>query len=262
MNDSCIVVVCSKEYLNRYNILAHSINKFAPNFDLLLYTNGTVPTIAPTHLIDISSWKRNYKPDWEHYCALRPMCIKDAFSRGYENVILLGADTEFFDYPKELVHALVDNQIVFTPYTLKSLGNEAHLYPHDGQLLRIGQMNADCIGIKNTFQTMEFLNWLEKTLETDIRYKGELVLDQFYWNYAFSLVDDVKVIRIPGYNVQYCAVDGMVKRYDKWYVNGYPLVLFHYAGYNGDSKKMSVHQNRFIASPEIEAFYDHYKRRL
>jgi hypothetical protein len=257
------VVVASSAFLPHYKVLYQSIRKYIPEATTLLYYGGEDNPTDVGDVVSVKDWTRHYDDDWSDYCSLRPRAIMDAFSKGYDKVILLGADTEFFCCPTELISELTNNTVVFTPYTLEPLGNEINLYPHDGQILAVGQMNADCIGFRNSKDTVNFLIWMDKVLETGIKYDNRLVLDQYYWNYAFSLLDNVKVLRHRGYNVQYIRANEMRDDVGYWQMkDGSSLVLFHYAGYNGNNSKMSKHQTRYTAIPIIEKFYEEYGRKL
>lgn len=263
MNQVCFITVCSPKYLNHYKILYKSIKKHIPEADTLLYYGGTEP--GDFHWLNIAKWIEtlNYNTDWERYCAVRATCVLDAMNLGYEKVILLGADTEFFDHPTELLKLLDTQNLVMSPYTREPLGNNPKEFPHDGQILEVGQMNADMIGLRNTPATIKFLEWLDKSLKTNINYHNRLVLDQYWWNYAFSLLDLTIVLRTLGYNVQYNAINDMIKFNEKWHMkDGSPLVLFHYAGFDGDPVNMSRHQNRYVATGEMINFYKSYGERI
>lgn len=268
---TAIVVVCSPERLAQFNILKKSIEKHvSENVDVLLYYGGSEET-QPKGWgnINFEYHVKNsiYKNDLYTYCSLRPKAVLDAFSRGWDRVWLLGADTEFFASPRALYTVLEDNDMFVTMYTHESYGQEDDLYPNDYDTFMVGQINADLVGFRKSEQVIKFLKWLDKRVETKCQYRGRDFVDQVWMSMCFSYVDKVAVIRELGYNVgnynmhnrqMYKDISGMWRMID-----GDPLVLFHYAGLEkGREEFVSKHQNRYKASGTILEFLKDYTSKL
>lgn len=295
MTNTAIICLSSPEKLNQYKILQESSVKHCPGIDSLLYYGGSdhISEMGNKQIVHIDHWveaaKKTYNDDWLIYCALRPRAILDAFLKGYDRVILLGADTEFFSYPYEFNFS---EDCFMTPYTFDPYPDEK-TFPQTGQILEVGQMNADCVGFNKNPRTIKFLTWLQETLENGgCYYRGKIGLDQFFFQFAFSMLESVKVCRHPGYNVQYSNLfDRGMQIYSitttswssmygspykeetttpahsppQWYLEKdgkqFPLVLFHFAGFI-PGPQMSKHGTRYQASGEILEFFDSYGKKL
>lgn len=264
-----IVAVCSPQYLPQYRILYNSIQKHCPDiYSLLYYGSDNMPVGMPNASIySIKEWidKSPYKEDWVKYCSIRPRAILDAFNRGYDRVFLVGADTEFYHHPRVAEAALDDNDAFVTMYTFLPYGVDEK-FPNDGQTLQNGQIQGDFIGFKKNEKTIKFLEWADKVLQKHAHYNGRLVLDQFWLNYCFSLLDSVKVMRQLGINVGNYNMhnNGMQWKDGKWVMgDGSPLILFHFNGHaKGNEEQISKHQNRYIASGELLEFLRQYSGKL
>ncbi len=268
-NDTVIICLCSPERLNQYKVLYRSIKKYiGDEVDTLLYYGGEDEVEFPS--TNISEWvaRSPYKHAWYTYCYLRPRAIKDAFSKGYKQVILCGADTEFFARPSEVLgteESPLEDMWV-TMYTYHPYPDD-RAEPTDFQIYDVGQIQADFVGFRNTPSTRKFLEWLDKRLSTDIEVnrhgRNKIMLDQAWMSMCFSYVENVRVIRHWGYNV------GNYNMYPRGFdgvrtmANGDGLVLFHYAGFpEGREHIISTHQQRYTASGKQLDFLKDYTRKL
>jgi len=265
MNKTCCIAVASDEYLNKYRILQTSIQKHLSNIDSILYYTG----ITYQHGIDnveyVSHWLNNtiYTNELYKHCSIRPQAVLDAFSKGYEKVILIGADTEWFAYPKECVEALDTNECFVTMYTHEPYPDE-HLYGNNIQVVFNGQINADCIAFKNTPKVIKWLEWVDKQTKNYCKVKDIEFVDQLWFSTCFSMLDNVYICRHLGYNVaSYNAVNRGCDFINKKMKDQSPLVLYHYDGLEkGKEELVSKHQNRYKATNDWFQFLKHYNDRL
>lgn len=260
------ICISSQAFLSRYKVLYDSIKRHVPNATTLLYFTGTEAT-GVGDVVNVAHWLDNPPypgNDWYNHCYLRPKAILDAFSRGYDKVILLGADTEFFDVPTAAIEALDTHDCFVTMYTYEPFVDNGTL-PDDWQINEVGQINADFLGFQRNDSTIKFMHWLDTTLRTKMVVGPRIFLDQAWFAMVFSYLDRVKIMRHHGYNVMNTNVHnrGMHFANGKWMMrNGDPLVLFHYAGLEkGREAQVSKHQNRYTATGELLDFLNHYTSR-
>lgn len=263
---TCYICVCSPERLNQYKVLYTSLKKFkGEEDDILLYLGGKAPSwLDSSEVIDISPWveKSIYSENWYTYTSLRPKALLDTFSKGYERVILLGSDTEFF-YPPLFKF---EGDAYVTLYTFEPYPDET-AYPNNWQTIEVGQINADLIGFCSTLETITFLQWLDTILSKHIVLNGKIYLDQGWFSLMFSFLPNVTIDRYLGYNVGNYNMHNRGMHKDNkgvWRMkDNSPLVLFHYAGIEkGKEETISKHQNRYKAEGPLLQFLKDYTVKL
>lgn len=265
MKDTVFICVASQAYLPQYRVLHKSIQTYSPAVDTLLYYTGTNTPDLPFK--SISHWPTNYPNNALYrHCEYRPKAILDAFNMGYERVVLLGADTEFFSYPDECFRAFKEHDAFVTMYIHEPYEGDQSLYGNNLQVLENGQINADLIGFKKNDKTIAFLQWVSDQVSKYAVINGKEFVDQVWLSMCFSFLDNVKVIRHLGYNVAHYNLfqRGMHLVNDKWtFKDGSNLVLFHYSGHQKElEEKLSKHQNRHSAAGELLEFLRFYSSRI
>ncbi len=262
-----LVACCSPEYLSRYKVLYDSILKYVPNATPLLYYGGIDHPSGYGQVINVHHWVEasQYTNPFFTYCSIRPKSVLDAFNMGYDKVILLGADTEFFSYPQAMIKALDTNDAAVTMYTHEPYPCDS-LFANDFQVWINGQINADFIGFKKSVKVINFLEWVVKQTSTKCQVGNITMVDQGYFSMCFSFLDNVKVIRELGYNVgSYNGIPrGMKLENKKWLMkDGSPLVLYHYDGFvKGQEHLISKHQSRYTATGDLLKFLVDYGRKI
>ena len=267
---TAFICVCSEKYLPNYKILYQSfVKSIGDDADIILYYGGHTNPTDIGMVINFSETinKTGYSNELYKYCAARPTAILNAFEQGYDNVVLMGADTEFFSYPYEVFSSLQDNDAFVTMYIHEPYEGDQNLFGNNLQVLENGQINADFIGFRKNKQTIKFIKWVEEQTATKCTINGKEYVDQVFFSMAFSFLEHVKVIRHQGYNVAHYNMfqRGMRKLLNgNWSLMNYqPLVLFHYAGLvKGQEEKISRHQNRYKAEGDILEFLKQYTSKL
>ncbi len=278
MNKTIFISCCSPEYLSKFKVLYNSIKTYISDVDTILYYgDSNLPSDVGT-AVDVSPWVKEspYSDPFYTYCHIRPKAVLDAFSRGYEKVILLGSDTEFFDYPKEMLTKLDDNQMVVTLYRTEPYEDAPdNVFGNDFQVFINGQIQADFIGFSKSPETIKFLEYIVKQTKTKCKVDNTVMVDQGWLSLCFSFLDKVGIIRNLGYNVgSYNAIDYGLCKKTWYYLGGYVkelwtmrdgsrLVLYHYDGFEkGKEEKISKHQSRFTATGEYLEFLKEYGEKI
>ncbi|HWJ70436.1 MAG TPA: hypothetical protein VNS79_10355 [Sphingobium sp.] len=169
--------------------------------------------------------------------------------QGYDRAIYL--DPDIFVYrPLAEVEALLDGgaSAVLTPHILRPL--EDGLKPDDHDILKSGVYNLGFAAMTRAPEALDFLAWWGRRLSfqcySDL--PSNLFTDQRWCDFAPSFMPNLALLRHPGYNIAYWNLaqrtvetgeDGHA------YVNGEPLVFFHFSGLRfEESKLVSKHQDR------------------
>lgn len=266
-----ITTIVTDDYFAKYKILERSILKYHPELDIVVLNLGTktdfdpkvkIYTINDVPTIDfLGYWNKNYD-EFEQATSCKPGLILFNLQKlGYEQTIFMDSDCVLFGRLDEVLNDK-ENNSWFTPHIITPM------YPNDGklpsfpQISLAGQMNTGFVGMRNIKENKSFLVWMSITLgdrcKKDI--KNGIFVDQTWFNFAFSLLDKVKIIRHPGYNMAYWNILG--RKLDD-------IRFVHFSGFDPEHpEKMSKYQNRYLLDPKnsheakiLQLFLD-YKKEL
>lgn len=192
----------------------------------------------------------------EFNTAIKPYVIKKLFNEGYDAVIYIDPDIELFSPIREVIGGLKNGtNAILTPHLLAPVMDDDE--PNDLTILRAGVYNLGFGAFANTEQTGSFVDWWCARLEHQCLFNRldlGIFVDQKWVDLLPSFVDNVHILRHPGYNVAYWNLMHRAVRRGKhnkheYTVNGKPLVFFHFSGIvPGDRTVFSKHQNRFTPS--------------
>jgi hypothetical protein len=266
--------ICTEPYLNQYNILYKSLQTHCPDEAKFLYIVGESKNHGPeydeiVYLPNFFEDRPQYPDKCQAICSFRAKAVLNLFNMGYESVIFLGADVEFFQRPKEMLGALKTSNVVVIPHILKPLPDDGK-FPSNEGVEKTGQINSDVIGWKNTKATKEFLEWQDKMMQTKCIANEDIFYDQTWLQFIPFFLSNVCILRHPGYNCAYFNLhERNLKKTQrptkdsvaKWTVrDGLPLVCFQYTGFDVD--KISIHQNRLTPNDDLNELLMRYAQRL
>jgi hypothetical protein len=145
----------------------------------------------------------------------------------------LDPDMEVFGPLEDLFVLAEDRGIALTPHVLHPMPRDGRL-PEDEAFLLSGQFNLGFIAVGQDAST--FLGFWDERLALHAVVAPELgyFTDQRWVDFAPSFLD-VAVVRDPSVNVAYWNLherDLTRDADDRWLVNGAPLRVFHYSGYD------------------------------
>ncbi len=203
-----------------------------------------------------------YKYDVTEYCtAVKPKFILYLFEKyHYDKVIYLDPDIFVYESLKTIWNELDNSLIVLTPHVIKANPkcNLMHVKQEESVLIS-GIYNLGFIGIKNSPESLLFLQWWHSRLETecyDDKNTG-LFTDQKWVNMCTAFVDQVCVLRNPAYNVawwNYHEKEILIienKPYVKFLERKEPIVFFHFSGFS-PKRLDKIGRHSIIISEEQE----------
>jgi glycosyltransferase involved in cell wall biosynthesis len=175
----------------------------------------------------------------------------------------MGIGQAFYFDPDILVLSRLDqlheelsrHSILLTPHITAPLDNEYS--PSERAIRMAGVYNLGFLGIQLDDATAPFLEWWKDRLYrfcvSDIH--NGLFVDQSWMDFAPAMVDGVRVLREPQYNVAYW---NLAQRRPHsvgklWMVDGRPVGFFHFSGIDlDDIESLSKHQNRLAMGDRSE----------
>lgn len=258
---NAFICICTEEYLNYYRELYKSLKTHAANHKQILYYIGarSIDEVSKEfdEVIDANNWFQNCNPAYntlERICSLRAKVVLNSFERGYQGVIFLGAKVKFFKQPRELVMPLYDGyNAVVTPHILEPLPEDGK-FPSNASLSFTGHISTDVVSFKNSPEMIKFLEWQDKIMKTQCRTTTHTYLDQSWLNFLPFFVNDVKILKDPGYNIAYWNVGQR---------NLDDVVCFQYSGLDlNNPERISNHQNRYNADGDFLEFLKDYAEKV
>lgn len=200
--------------------------------------------------------------------AVKPFFLQHLLDRyNVGKICYVDPDIYFYHNIRSVWEQLNTHNVVLTPHILQPLDEE--FLPNEFSILQAGTYNLGFIGVRNTEETQRFLAW----------WGGRLVyyshgaperhehFDQRWIDLLPGFLPDVFIDRNPGLNVAYWDLSNryIQEQSQGYYVNGAPLIFFHFSGYSPDQPEIiSKHQNRFTFTnrPELRPIFNAYGKAL
>ena len=186
----------------------------------------------------------------EFNTAVKPYAILRLFEN-YDRVIYLDPDIYVYEKMQLVEEALNSgDNFVFTPH-FNDIFEEDGCNPDYSDIMQAGTYNLGFVALNKCDDTIKMTIWwadqLEKKCVNDQK-KG-IFVDQKWMDLVPGFFDHVKILRDAGLNVAYWNLSHrtIVKVNQKFFVNGRPLIFFHFSGLNvNDIGIVSKHQNRYV----------------
>ena len=276
------VTVCSVGHLAQAKGLGDSLLKYNPGYQLVIglvdKLDGKIPRayhhpyeLTEAHDLDIPQFGEMAERYTllELSCALKYFFVDDCIKKyNPDKIIFFDSDMLVFDSLELIEKKLDEFSVLITPHITSS-------YPDDGkrpvekEMLKNGIYNAGFFALKTDKAGIEFLNWF-KTRMTDQCYinpKEAMNADQSWFNFIPVYFGKYGLLTHPGCNIAYWNLHerAVSKQAGKYFVNGEPLVFFHYSGYSLKQPDLiSRHQDRFDMreNPAINELFDIYRENL
>ena len=187
----------------------------------------------------------------EFNTAVKPFMIEWLFNNtDLDIVIYLDPDVQVFSRFDVLESEFRNGtSVVLTPHITRPLEDE--LNPNDYHMLQSGVFNLGFIALRRCEDAIRFVQWWGRRLKTQCAsdFSKNLFTDQRWCDLAPCFIDQLKILKDPGFNVAYWNLAERqisLSENGNWLANGQPLIFFHFSGVNVDQKTLvSKHQNRF-----------------
>lgn len=282
MSKTAVFTIASKNYLAYVRVLLTSVAKVHPEYDLYLCLVDRVdgyfdPAKEPFTVIQADQIGIPTFDDMalrydimEFNTAVKPFMFQWLFENTkLDAVIYLDPDIRAYSRFEKLEDALdAGASIVLTPHISHPL--EDGKIPNDYNMLKSGVFNLGFIAARRCEEALDFLGWWGRRLATQAvaDFASNLFTDQRWCDLAPCFLDQLKILKSPGYNVAYWNLaHQQIKRNKKgvWEANGAPLAFFHFSGVSADKENVvSKYQDRFEWSdiPECRPLFDEYSNAL
>lgn len=274
------LTICSANYLPFAKSLGDSIIRHNPGFKFIIvlvdeHRDFDRSFFQPHKIVYIADMQvpvleemNNRYDIFELSCALKPFVMEYMLKHEEHADIVYYFDSDIlvFNSLEESNRLLQSFPLVLTPHIYSPIADDS-LFPNEEVMLRAGIYNAGFFGVSKRPEIFPFLDWWKSRL----RFKSfndavhGLFVDQLWLNYAPVFLAGTAIIRNPGYNVAYWNLHERTisEKAGEYNVNNtYPLVFFHYSGYDFNMPEViSKHQDRytFETNKETLPLYDEYR---
>jgi hypothetical protein len=259
-----VVTIIAKNYLAYARALVKSLRRFHPDLAVyVLFVDDPAGFVDPAQedfvLLDLGVLDLPRRPEFlfrydvmELSTAVKPHVLQWLFARGHGQVLYLDPDIWVFAPLHDLFEWLEDSDVLLTPHLTGPLGDGK--YPDERDILLSGTYNLGFLGIARAPQVDALLAWWADRCEffcvSDITHG--MFVDQRWMDLTPGLVDRVRIVRDPGYDVAYWNIKHrrLTGPPEAPLVNGEAVRFYHWSGF--DPRKptaLSKHQNRY---PVIE----------
>jgi len=206
----------------------------------------------------------------EFNTAVKPFMIEWLFANtDLDVVIYLDPDIQVFSRFDILESEFRNGaSVILTPHLTQPV--EDGLNPNDYHMLQAGVFNLGFIAVRRCEEAIRFVQWWGRRLKTQCAsdISQTLFTDQRWCDLAPCFLDQLKVLKNPGFNVAYWNLaQRQIGKNESgnWVVDNQPLVFFHFSGVNADQKTLvSKHQNRLKWEdiPSCQPLFENYLNAL
>jgi hypothetical protein len=258
-----VFTIASKNYIAYARTLMASIKKHHPEYHRFLCLADEVDgyfdpseeifNVIEADLLGIDTFQdMTVRYDTiEFNTAIKPFMIEWLFNNtDLDVVIYLDPDIHVFSRFDVLESEFMnDASVVLTPHITHPV--EDGLNPGDYHMLQAGVFNLGFIALRRCDEAIRFVRWWGRRLKTQCvsDFSKNLFTDQRWCDLAPCFLDQLRILKDPGYNVAYWNLAQRqitLNEASNWSVNNRPLVFFHFSGVNADQRTLvSKHQNRF-----------------
>lgn len=164
--------------------------------------------------------------------ALKPHLLRYLIRQRNEcSLLYLDSDIGVFGNLAPIFGRLDENEVLLTPHTHVDFPADG-LWPVRSVLLTSGVHNAGVVGVRNSAESLRFLDWWAGALEFEciVDPARGIFVDQRYLDLVPVLFRDVLVLRHDGVNVAHFNLHyRSIRRGNRgWLCNDEPLLLFHF----------------------------------
>jgi len=259
-----IFTIVSNNYLHFARTLLQSVREFHPDSEVFCVIVDTDMSYSAELCNEFSAisldqlelpfgdiFKFQYNV-LELNTAVKPWAF-EYLMKYFDQVIYIDPDIRLYKRLSD-VNALLDEEadIVLTPHLLAPIDDDDK--PGELDIRRAGTYNFGFCALRTTDNSARFVKWWQSKLEREciIDMDRGIFVDQSWIDLVPGMFERVSILRHPGYNVAYWNLAQrkvVPARFNRWTVNGEPLVFFHYSGLNPlNPEPFSKHQNRFTLS--------------
>ena len=270
-------------YLPNGRILAKSVKKICPEWDMVLLFNDRTPEEVdwneePFDKVVFAEWLPINRPwhKWAFDYSVIEFCtatkgvmteyLMDNFD--YDLVIYMDPDTCLFTPLTEIIEMVEKKKadVFLTPHLTDAEDSEYSIWSHEMAALKHGTFNLGFFAYANTKNGRKALRWWSERLldYSHIDFNRGLFTDQKWANLMPYMFEGVHVILDKAYNIATWNMTNRDISYSKdgkWMVNDQPVRFYHFSGFGHDFAWADSELSKLAAGKtDLKKLWDHYKK--
>ena len=256
-----VFTIIAKNYVAQARVLMASVRRFNPNLRRLVVLvdrlDGSFSPAGEQFELILSEDLDLPESQWFHFkysllelaTAVKPYAFEYLFRRyGFDKLVYLDPDIEVHSELNSLLERLDHSTAILTPHLTDAIDDDKH--PNELDILWTGVYNLGFIALSDCSEAERLLVWWKRKLYDQclVDRPNGLFVDQRWMDLAPALFDGVEIARDSSCNVAFwnIATRPIERRDGSYFVDGRPLVFFHYSGYDPEKpRQFSRHQDRF-----------------
>jgi glycosyltransferase involved in cell wall biosynthesis/SAM-dependent methyltransferase len=263
--DVCSII--ARNYLAAARVLADSLREHHPEvrFHLLVIDDPGDRFDPEAEPFEVLRPQEIGLPDFERMAglyeiielstAVKPWLLRHLLERSEDGrVMYLDPDIRLYDRIDDVFEAIGEHGLVLNPHNTEPIPRDGRK-PAEEDILIAGAYNLGFIGLGRGEFADFLLDWWSERLESHciVDPQRGFFVDQRWIDLVPGLTSDYELIRDPGFNLAYwnLATRKVERDGDGYLVNGAPLRLFHFSGFDPRQRHMlSKHQDRIRLADE------------
>lgn len=198
---------------------------------------------------------------------LKPYFMKYLFENGYQKVVYFDPDIRVFNRIDLISNLLDIHSILLTPHIITPHSADEKISPLDRSYLISGIFNLGFIGISDSKEALNFLDWWSERLSDDCYAevgKG-LFVDQKWVDLALCFFESIHVLRHKGCNMAYWNLHERILD-SNLLVNGKEqLIFYHFSGLDiNNLNVISKIQKKYTLEnrKDLQSLFESYKQKV
>ena len=277
-NSSAVCGVISKNYISYTRSMVESFHKYNPGIDVYILVtdtndgyikpeSGNFKVISIDELLCDDLLKMLFIYDaLEATCALKPFLMEYILNKyNVSKLLYVDSDMIFTADITEIWKLLDCYSVVLTPHLLDPIQVDDRCIQTELTILRCGTFNMGFLAVANNPDVRAFLAWWKTRLQKYASHDDALLyVDQKWINLVPGYLNNVLILRDPGYNVGYWNLFNrtITMSNGKIFVNGFPLRFFHFSGLNLENlSQITKWQNQYTLKdfPALRPLFEQYR---
>ena len=275
--------ICSNNYLAKAKVVVDSFMNFHPEYVFYIFLVDKLDAqidyakFAKAEIVEVQSVVSDIEPLALKYniielnTAVKPDIFLHLFHKYQaESIIYLDPDLMIYDRFLEVENILLqpEQNMVITPHFCSPIDDGK--YPSEIDFACFGLYNLGFIAIKNSAESIRFLEWWRQRLMKYCYIKPAegMFTDQLWVNIAPIFFNGMYILKHLGYNVANWNLyeRDMSLSNNHWYVNRNERLKFiHFSQYEYNNPySIAKYQNRHVIEdrPDMKELIDMYQQQL
>ncbi|STR45484.1 hypothetical protein [Iodobacter fluviatilis] len=284
MKNNIVFTVVARNYLSLALTLGDSLKEVHPEIEYRIYCSDGLEGINPSEfkhkvfdaIYAVGDDYKNmaFKYNVTEFCTAIKPYIFDALitENNWDKILYLDPDMMVFSDMSYIISALEKKSIFITPHIVDCNIKDMNVYPEYHHLWE-GIFNFGFCAIKVDEHSRKFISWWRERLKNHCyvdKHDG-LHTDQKWGDYLPVFFSDViHISKHYGINMAHWNLSERelsINSDGKYCVNEFPLVIFHFSGFDFYGKTLTKHvdgklQEIYLNKPNLIALADMYRKKV